>query len=156
MTQQDENVIQFVEKLVIIASTYHLTPKGYDRNKLLRPINEFFKQLRRAQSPLGLEEILAVTEDRIFTAIDTIRQRDGRDKAGKRQQEGACLFVDTLGEMIRTAYSGNLSRVRAHERILKSCYITVLRHHIQSLINKKAAGQQGSEQQKTSLKGESA
>ena len=136
-------LMSYIEALSEIASTHGLTPSGFDRNKLLRPLNEFFKQVRRQQAPIDADALVAASEDRIFTAIDTIASREG-NHVGKRQAEGARLFATKLRDLLRECYNDDLNRLRSHERILKSCYITSLRHRIHQRAQEKKANEAAS------------
>jgi hypothetical protein len=138
-------LMPYINALSEIASTYGLTPSSdFNRNKLLRPLNEFFKMLRRQQAPLDVDVIIAASEDRIFTAIETINKREG-DSVGGRQRDGARLFAAKLRDLLRDCYADDPNRLRAQERIIKSCYITSLRHRIHLLYQaKKAAAAQAS------------
>lgn len=139
MTDNDKKLMAAIEGLAQTAFDHRLTPSGFDRNKLLRPLNECLKLLRRAQPPLDIDALLAAAEDRVFTAIETVKKRDSGHGAGRHEAEGAQKFASQLRAIIADFYGDDLARFRSQERILRSSYITAFRRLIRAAAEAKKA-----------------
>lgn len=139
MTETEKNLMAAIEALAQTAFDHHLAPSGFERNKLLRPLNECFKLLRRGQPPLDIDALLAAAEDRIFTAVETVKKRETGYGAGRQESEGARDFAAQLRAIICDFYGDDLARFRSQERILRSSYITAFRRLIRAASEAKKA-----------------
>ena len=118
-----------LKDLAIYAAQNSIRGTSAKRNSLLKPFDIILDELEHYSNPATKEEqqnelalIQAGTKGLIFEHLERIAKTEfkpGRTKQGKVNQ-----YVDSFfGELLAKAHHGNVNRLLAREKLLRSAYL---------------------------------
>lgn len=107
----------------------HIIGRSLERNSLLKPFDMLIEGLANKPEAFGLDTLRAQLTEDIFRHLEAIASEDykpGRTKREKVRSYVDLFFDGVLGE----AYRGNVTKLLADARALRSAYLFYLREQI--------------------------
>ena len=118
-----------MQELAEIAWAGGLRGKSLKKNSLIMPLDHVFQKLNMRSPAFDDEALKAATTEDIFEYLDRIA--DDAYKPGKRKMVAATKFVGRFYESIYNGdYQGNLTKLLADEKALRSAYMFYIRQQI--------------------------
>jgi len=106
-----------------------LRGRSLERSSLLYPVSEVFAKLSHASAHTDRKALKAAAVEDIFHHLTNIA--DERYKPGRRKREAIKQFVDIwFHDILEGVYDGNLRKMLADEKLLRSAYLFYVREQI--------------------------
>jgi CRISPR-associated protein Csc3 len=122
-----------LQRLAEIAWSGGLRGSSLRKNSLLMPLAEIFTKLNRRSEAADVDLLRAAIIEDTFEHLERIA--DERYPPGRRKWEAIEAFVGRFfDDIYQGVYKGNLRKVLADEKLLRSAYLFYLREQIRSKI----------------------
>jgi len=120
---------QELQRLAEIAWQNGLRGRSLQKSSLLFPLDELFKKLGHPSGTADREALMAAATMDIFDHLSRIA--DERYKPGRRKWEATKSFVEAFfGGVLGGVYSGNVRKLLADEKLLRSAFLFYVREQI--------------------------
>jgi len=128
LTKGGETVKQ-LQKLAEMAWDAHIIGRSLERNSLLKPFDMFLDGLEGKSEAFGLDTLRAQLTEEIFRHLEAIASEEY--KPGRTKREKVKVYVDLFFDgVLGEAYRGNINRLLADTKGLRSAYLFYLREQI--------------------------
>lgn len=122
----NESFMSVIQKMAQIGWSGGLRGESLAKHSLTKPIDTIFKILNKMGENLSLEDYKAVINQEIFNFLERTK-----DAVGAKTAEKVKEFVDIFfNEFLSQTYKGNINRLLADEKIIKSAYLFYIRECI--------------------------
>jgi len=131
LDQGGEAMVETLRKLAKIAWQGGLKGKTLEKNSLMVALDHVFDKLTHRSEHLDLGTLRAATVEDIFEYLNRIRE--AKYKPGEQAWQAVTHFVDTFyDELLGQVYRGNINRLLADEKVIRSAYLFFMREQISS------------------------
>jgi CRISPR-associated protein Csc3 len=120
-----------LQKLAEIAWSGGLRGRSLRKNALMTPLDEVFTKLNIRSEETDIELLRAAAIEDIFEHLKRIA--DKRYPAGQKKWDAVTDFVNGFfDDIYQGVYKGNLRKLLADEKLLRSAYLFYVREQIPS------------------------
>ena len=118
-----------LRRLAQLAWKSGLRGRSLEKSALLHPVDEVFAKLRHPTGQVDREALKAAAVQDIFDHLSRIA--DERYKPGRKKWEATVEFVDLwFDNILDGVYQGNLRKLLADEKLIRSAYHFYIREQI--------------------------
>lgn len=121
--------MQQLESLAQVAWADHIIGRSLERNSLLKPFDMLLEGLERKPAVFGFDTLRAQLSEDIFRHLEAIASEEY--KPGRTKREKVKAYVDLFFDgVLAEAYRGNVSKLLADSKGLRSAYLFYIREQI--------------------------
>ncbi|MCP4165893.1 MAG: type I-D CRISPR-associated protein Cas10d/Csc3 [Chloroflexi bacterium] len=123
-----------LQQLAEVAWTGHLRGRTLERSSLLFPFNQVMEKMAYLHSSKALDaEVLkAAAAQDIFDHLERLAKQQGYTIGAKRMAASITFVNGWFDNVLGQVYDGNLRKLLADEKLLRSAYLFYLRQQIKS------------------------
>ncbi|MBX7237233.1 MAG: type I-D CRISPR-associated protein Cas10d/Csc3 [Caldilineales bacterium] len=126
---EGESSMQQLESLAQVAWADHIIGRSLERNSLLKPFDMLLEGLERKPAVFGFDTLRAQLSEDIFRHLEAIASEEY--KPGRTKREKVKAYVDLFFDgVLAEAYRGNVSKLLADSKGLRSAYLFYIREQI--------------------------
>jgi CRISPR-associated protein Csc3 len=124
-----EETVKQLEALAQAAWADHITGRSLERSSLLKPFDMLLGGLEKKPEAFGLDTLRAQLIEDIFRHLEAIASEEY--KPGRTKREKVKAYVDIFFDgMLGQAYRGNITKLLADSKPLRSAYLFYIREQI--------------------------